>query len=73
MTLDWQVSANCATTDPDLFFPESNEHGLAAKKICAACEVRPACLAYALETRQHTGVWGGTTAAQRTAMRRNAA
>lgn len=34
----------------------------AARKVCASCPVRLACLAYALKTRQDSGVWGGLDA-----------
>jgi len=62
--------ANPACTGrPELFFgPDSfedeppAEHAArveAAQKLCAACPVRLACLAYALKTRPETGVWGG--------------
>ena len=57
------------TTQPGLFFgPDIFEdeppagHAArvdAARKLCASCPVRLACLAYALKTRPDTGVWGG--------------
>jgi hypothetical protein len=62
--------ANPACTgQPGLFFPRDAfedeppaDHAArvaAARQVCAACPVRPACLAYALKTRPETGVWGG--------------
>ena len=61
------------TTRPELFFPPDifeddeppAEHAArvaAARKVCAPCPVRLACLAHALKTRPGTGVWGGLDA-----------
>lgn len=66
----WRHAAACLTEDPELFFPEgeSERYRLqieAALGVCASCEVAEACLVYALETEQRTGIWGGTTAAAR--------
>ena len=67
----WRREALCAEVDPDLFFPEhSGEHGREAKKICAGCEVREPCLEYALY-RPEWGIWGGKSANERKAMRRD--
>lgn len=67
--LDWRTGALCAQTDLDLFFPEKGGQAAPAKRLCAACPVREACLAVALEHRE-LGVWGGTTEAERARMRR---
>src|SRR5215831_11880273 len=61
---DWRARAACATADPDLFFPISpgelsRRQERRAKAFCAICHVRTECLAFALETRQVHGVWGG--------------
>lgn len=42
--------AICAQTDPELFFPEKGQSDKtrAAKRVCAGCPVRRACLAEAL-------------------------
>jgi WhiB family redox-sensing transcriptional regulator len=66
----WRGLAGCRTTDPDLFFPVSvSGRSLAqvteAKAICAACPVRPECLAFAFETGQIHGIWGGLTEEER--------
>jgi WhiB family redox-sensing transcriptional regulator len=57
---------------PELFFsPDSFEEEPAAEhaaradaavKVCASCPVRLACLAYAVKTRQESGIWGGLDA-----------
>lgn len=36
-----------------------------AKLICDACPVREECLAYAHDTQQEHGIWGGTTQQER--------
>jgi WhiB family redox-sensing transcriptional regulator len=71
----WRDDAACAQTDPDLFFPTGDNmtaraQAQQAKGICAGCPVRRECLAWALETRQDQGVWGGMTEAERYAIHR---
>ena len=41
-----------------------------AIRICQACPIQVRCLAWALEQGVTDGVWGGTTAEQRRAIRR---
>jgi WhiB family redox-sensing transcriptional regulator len=70
----WMRSAACATTDPDMFFPEkpaktAREREAAAKAVCGGCPVRVQCLTYALEHGEEHGVWGGTSARERAAIR----
>lgn len=55
---------------PELFFALSPDRTAAAKTVCAGCEVREQCLAYAVSTGQDTGVWGGLTDTERRALRR---
>lgn len=54
----WQDRAACATTDPEIFFPEKGGSTREAKRICAGCEVKAECLAYALEQGERFGIWG---------------
>lgn len=66
---EWMALALCGQGDnPDLFFP-SHINGVAdaraARKVCRKCPVRAECLEYALNDSRITGVWGGTTAAER--------
>ena len=74
---DWRDDAACRDADPELFFPIGTT-GPALRqvqdaiRICQACLVRPQCLAWALEHGITDGIWGGTTADQRRAMRRPA-
>lgn len=63
--LDWQSSALCAQTDPELFFPTKGAAAGPPKRVCAACEVRTECLEYALENDERFGVWGGKSERQR--------
>ena len=44
---------------PDLYFAEAPSRLDRARLLCAACPVREACLAGALERREPHGVWGG--------------
>ncbi|SRR6266498_75957 len=72
--VDWAPQGACRDQDPDLFFPVGStgpalEQIAQAKAICAGCQVRRECLSYAVETGQDCGVWGGTTAEERRAIR----
>lgn len=68
--LDWKLQAACRDLDTSLFFPESESDAADAKAVCAGCPVRQACLDFALLTRQHDGIWGGTTETERRRLRR---
>lgn len=71
----WRVLGTCLDYEPELFFP-AGETGLAAEQaqaavaVCQECPVMLECLAYAVETGQRFGVWGGTTAEDRARIRR---
>ena len=71
--VDWRDGAACRGSDSQIFFPSSEDLGAiaAAKGMCETCPVREACLAYAVETNQTEGIWGGLTARQRRRTRRN--
>ena len=69
--------AACKGAGTDLFFGPAAEFVTArqlreaeAKAICAGCPVRLECLAYALDSGEAYGVWGGATEDERRAMRR---
>jgi WhiB family redox-sensing transcriptional regulator len=76
---DWRLDAACAEVDPELFFPESGQvpQAAAAKQVCAGCAVRGPCLEQAVHGPQarddHTGIFAGTTARDRTRLRGRAA
>jgi WhiB family redox-sensing transcriptional regulator len=71
-TLDWYDRAACRDHDPDLFDydPERDPPAKAeqAKQVCAGCQVRDACLEFALSqpmAEDATGIYGGLTPAER--------
>ena len=61
----WMRDAACVDVGGDLWFPEQGESATAAKKVCGACPVRLACLAYAVQNSERWGVWGGTSERER--------
>ncbi|HEU5356177.1 MAG TPA: WhiB family transcriptional regulator [Actinocrinis sp.] len=70
---DWQERGACRSANPSLFFAPDHESNhqrrfreTAAKAICAHCPVRAICRAYALQTGELYGIWGGTTERERT-------
>ncbi|MGH8907512.1 MAG: WhiB family transcriptional regulator [Egibacteraceae bacterium] len=72
---DWRSRAACQDVDPEQFFPigasvRALEQTDEAKQVCAVCPVRAQCLAWALATGQHDGVWGGMSEDERRVMRR---
>lgn len=68
--LNWQEQALCAQTGADFFFPEPGSSVREAKLICGMCEMRPACLEYALANDERFGVWGGLSERERLHLRR---
>ncbi|MFF3846149.1 WhiB family transcriptional regulator [Streptomyces sp. NPDC002328] len=69
---DWQLEALCAQTGADFFFPEPGSSVREAKRICGMCEMRTACLDYALTHDERFGVWGGLSEKERLELRRTA-
>lgn len=72
--VDWRAYAACRHADPGLFFPVGTDLAAhvqvsRAKLVCAGCPVRSACLDWALANGRETGVWGGTAAGERRALR----
>jgi WhiB family transcriptional regulator, redox-sensing transcriptional regulator len=61
--------ASCRGLDPELFYAEGGAAVAKAKGVCASCPLRPKCLDWAI-AREEFGVWGGTTARERAAIRR---
>ena len=65
--------ARCRGIDTEAFFDHDPDTEAAAIKVCHACPVEGDCLAWALDypvERDTDGVFGGTTAARRRAIRR---
>lgn len=69
----WADQAACRDTDPELFFPASEDvtrravarRVAAAKTVCASCPVWADCLAWAVQNGQDHGIWGGLTTLER--------
>jgi len=73
--LPWRESAACRSLDTDLFFPIGKTGPAVAeiqraKAVCASCPVRQPCLAFALDTHQGYGIWGGYDEDERRVMLR---
>jgi WhiB family redox-sensing transcriptional regulator len=78
LDMDWRHQSACRYEDPELFFPVGNTGPAItqieeAKKVCHRCIVKDACLAWALESGQDAGVWGGLSEDERRALKRRAA
>ena len=76
--MDWRHRAACRDEGPELFFPLGNTGPALlqieeAKQVCRRCPVREECLAWALETGQDAGVWGGLSEDERRALKRRKA
>jgi WhiB family redox-sensing transcriptional regulator len=86
--LDWQDRAACKGADPELFFApgpgpdgsdlkelaaERKRRESTARRICASCPVRVACLEWRLrfEHQRDGGIWGGLDEEQRWKLRKN--
>lgn len=66
----WNEAA-CRGADIEVFFVDPSDRGALdrAKAVCARCEVRAACLDYAIRQGIADGVWGGLTPSERHALR----
>ncbi|MEA2213452.1 MAG: WhiB family transcriptional regulator, redox-sensing transcriptional regulator [Solirubrobacteraceae bacterium] len=74
MADDWQHRAACRDEDPELFFPvgtglPAQQQTALAKAVCAGCPVVAECLAFATRFLPE-GIAAGTTATERSEMRR---
>ena len=61
----WTELSRCLEVDPEIFFPEKGGSTREAKQVCGGCEVRAECLAFALETNERFGVYGGMSERER--------
>ena len=73
--MDWRHRAICRDEDPELFFPVGTSGPALlqiaeAKTVCRRCPVVTECLAWALESGQDAGVWGGMSEDERRALKR---
>jgi WhiB family redox-sensing transcriptional regulator len=65
MELAWRRHAACRGLDPEIFYPDTEEHVDDAKVVCGDCGVQQTCLEFALQGREKEGVWGGATEKER--------
>lgn len=65
---DWQEDARCMDRDPDLMFPTNTRDVNIVIEFCRGCDVREACLDYAIENGEKLGIWGGTSERERKKM-----
>lgn len=61
----WRSKGACQGLDTEIFYPDSEDDCEGAISICKTCQVRIACLNYALDSREKQGVWGGASARER--------
>ena len=76
MAAEWIERARCIDEDPELFFPVGTTGNAIVQTeraiaICLECAVRRDCLAWALDTAQDAGVWGGLSEEERREIRRH--
>ena len=64
----WRDLGACRGLEPGMFYPEEEDDAQIAKSVCEQCDVRVACLEYALSSREKQGVWGGATERERRRM-----
>ncbi len=66
---DWRKQGNCIGMDPNLFFPGRGDRVDDAVVACQNCPVTAQCLDWGLR-HEPSGIWGGTTGAERRVLRR---
>lgn len=66
---DWHLDALCTQTDPELWFPDTGEHAIEAKKICHQCPAQHPCREQAIRDYEPYGIWGGTSPKERRQIR----
>lgn len=69
----WMRDAACGEHPTELWFGDQGAGQADALAICRTCLVRTDCLDHALRARERFGIWGGTTARQRTKLLREEA
>ena len=65
----WRRDALCRERDPGPFFVRRGESADPARATCARCLVTAECRAYAIDHGVREGIWGGTSATERRALR----
>lgn len=73
----WHALAACKGVGPNVFHPQRGAHQtrVGGARLLRGCSVKAECLTSALDSGEHSaqGVWSGTSARQRQAMRRGVA
>lgn len=67
---EWHAQADCRGTGTAAFIQGRGGDYGPARAMCARCEVRAEGLQYSLDDATMTGLWGGTTDAERRELRR---
>lgn len=67
--VDWRTAALCREVDPEIFYPPPGLQPREAKAICGRCPALDDCRAFALDTGEVWGVWGGMSEAERAKVR----
>ena len=69
---DWRENALCRIADPDWFFhpdgeraAKRNDRVRRARQVCVQCPVMRECAAFAVESREGFGIWGGMSEDER--------
>ena len=70
MLSEWHQNAACRGQGPADFVRDPKSDYGAIRELCETCPVRPECLEFALANESLTGLWGGTTDAERRMIRR---
>ena len=73
--MTWRDRPACLDENPELFFPIGNapvarRQTEKARVVCRRCEALDACLEWAMNSDQDSGVWGGLSEDQRRALKR---
>jgi len=61
----WRLDALCRGMPLEWFFPPKGQDHKNGRAVCGRCPVTAQCLAWALETGQEDGLWGGLTTPER--------
>jgi WhiB family redox-sensing transcriptional regulator len=67
----WQRYGACCGESIETFVPSVGGNFNRARELCRGCTVRTECLDFALADEDVIGMFGGTTAKERRAMRAN--
>lgn len=68
---EWNARAACRGEPRATFFLSLGGSPKRAKALCSICPVQDECLAHALADSELAGIWGGTSARERNALRKN--